>query len=173
MNNVRSTFTQQHRVVLCEPDRSTRKVLADRLAGEDFDVEATTLPSEMFRAIDRRPAALVVAALLPRRGVQLLGGLREHSAAPILVLLWAAGDLDVPEALDAGADDALERPFSPRLFGARCRALVRRLAATPPSVFPRVLTFDGLSIDPTTREVEVSGERVPLTPKEFDLLRYL
>jgi DNA-binding response OmpR family regulator len=71
-----------------------------------------------------------------------------------------------------GADDYVSKPFSPGEVVARVRSVLRRSAAAKQRGGEAVLRFDGLEIDPRSREVRVEGSRVPLTPKEFDLLLF-
>jgi DNA-binding response OmpR family regulator len=76
--------------------------------------------------------------------------------------------------LEIGADDYVSKPFSPAEVVARVRSVLRRATATPRAGGTgEVLRFDGLELDPRSREVRVAGARVALTPKEFDLLHFL
>jgi DNA-binding response OmpR family regulator len=72
--------------------------------------------------------------------------------------------------LSSGADDYVVKPFSPRELAARVAAVLRRVEESSGGGDQLVLSFDGLRIDPNTREVLVLGERVTLTAREFDLL---
>ena len=73
--------------------------------------------------------------------------------------------------LELGADDYVTKPFSPRELAVRVQTVLRR--ATPAATTAERLAFDGLSIDPATREVELDGAALRLTAKEFDLLFFL
>jgi two-component system KDP operon response regulator KdpE len=79
---------------------------------------------------------------------------------------------DKVEALDAGADDFVTKPFGMQELLARIRAALRR-APTASGSAPQVLSFEGLEIKLAARRVTVRGREVRLTPKEFDLLHYL
>jgi two-component system, OmpR family, response regulator VicR len=77
--------------------------------------------------------------------------------------------------LDVGADDYVSKPFSPAEVVARVRSVLRRTSSPSEpaeSGDDSVLSFDGLELDPRSRDVHVDGERVALTPKEFDLLHF-
>ena len=103
-------------------------------------------------------------------GVEVCRALREWSQMPILVLS-AVGDEDHKvEALEAGADDYVTKPFSPRELVARLQAVLRRAA---PREDEPVIQADGLQVDVAARVVRRGGEEVHLTPIEFDLLRML
>jgi DNA-binding response OmpR family regulator len=135
--------------------------------------EGTEAFDALLRAVDRRRPDLVIAALPRRRGLEQLEALRRHTGEPVLALVWEEGGLDVADALEAGADDAIAKPYSPRLLMARVRALLRRRGASPSLVQPSVLQFEHLRIDLTTREVLLDGKNVDLPRREFDLLARL
>jgi len=102
-------------------------------------------------------------------GVDVARELRSWSAAPILVLSVVGDESEKVAALDAGADDYVQKPFGIDELLARLRALLRRAG---PSTEP-VLEIGELVIDLDKRLVTVDGRRVQLTPNEFDLLRVL
>jgi DNA-binding response OmpR family regulator len=79
--------------------------------------------------------------------------------------------MDRVVGLELGADDYVTKPFSPRELAVRVQTVLRR--ATPPSAEAERLVFDGLAVDPRTREVVRDGELLRLTAKEFDLLFFL
>ena len=101
------------------------------------------------------------------RACQLI---RAGSNAAIIMLTVRSGEQDKVQALDAGADDYITKPFGTPELLARIRAAVRRL---PSPSGPQTIVADGLEIQLATRQVKVRGKEVRLTPKEFDLLQYL
>ncbi len=123
-------------------------------------------------AAAERPALVVLDLGLPDMdGTDVCRELRTWSDAPILVLTARHDDQSTIAALDAGADDFVTKPFSPPALQARVRALLRRATrsgATEPG--RPVIVAGDLSIDLAARTVERRGERVHLTPTEFDLL---
>jgi two-component system, OmpR family, KDP operon response regulator KdpE len=102
-------------------------------------------------------------------GTEVIRGIRGWSSAPIIVLSARGQETQKVEALDAGADDYVQKPFGIDELLARLRALLRRAA---PSSEP-VLEIGELELDLEKRLVTVGGRRVQLTPNEFDLLRVL
>jgi two-component system, OmpR family, KDP operon response regulator KdpE len=90
----------------------------------------------------------------------------------IIMLTVRNAEKDKVEALDAGADDYIVKPFSTPELLARIRAALRRIPAPPDSMSQR-LSLKEVEIDFLSRHVSVRGRDVRLTPKEFDLLRYL
>jgi two-component system KDP operon response regulator KdpE len=118
----------------------------------------------------RPPDAVILDLVLPDgSGIEVARELRARGDGPILVLSVIGEEAEKVAALDAGADDYVEKPFGIDELLARLRALLRRAG---PSTEP-VLEIGGLVIDLDKRLVTVDGRRAQLTPNEFDLLRVL
>jgi two-component system KDP operon response regulator KdpE len=100
----------------------------------------------------------------------VIQGLRGWTKAPIIVLSGRADSLDKVEALDAGADDYVTKPFSTVELGARVRAQLRRAALRPESK-PAIVRLGDLSIDLVGRTVRRGADDIHLTPTEWSLLR--
>jgi two-component system KDP operon response regulator KdpE len=105
-------------------------------------------------------------------GFSVCKQLRQWSNVPIIILSVRGGEDDKIMALDLGADDYLTKPFGMRELLARMRAVLRRKGDNSEPV-ESVLTFDGLVIDCERRKVTLDAQEVHLTPKEYDLLRYM
>ena len=118
----------------------------------------------------RSPHFVVLDLMLPDlSGEQVCMELRKTSRVPILMLTAKAGEEDILNGLDIGADDYLTKPFSPRQLVARVGAILRR--AGEPGLLQNILTFDGgLTIDLLARKVLRQGEEATLTPNEFEIL---
>ena len=131
---------------------------------------AATAQEALAAAAMRPPDAVILDLVLPDgSGVDVARELRSWSAAPILVLSVVGDEAEKVAALDAGADDYVQKPFGIDELLARLRALLRWAG---PSTEP-VLEVGELVIDLDKRLVTVDGRRVQLTPNEFDLLRVL
>jgi len=104
-------------------------------------------------------------------GLEVCRAIRSTSEVAIIMLTVRDDEADTVEALDAGADDYVTKPFKPSELSARIRAALRRSPGGQGPVGRLVL--GATTIDFDTREVTARGRRVRLTPKEFDLLRYL
>ncbi len=160
------------RILVCDDEpqilRALRVILRD--AGYEA-VPAATGEEALDRAAVRPPEAAILDLMLPDLdGVEVTRRLREWSEMPILVLS-AVGEEDAKvEALAAGADDYVTKPFGPRELVARLEAVLRR--ARPEAEQPAI-EVDGLEIDLAARAVRRDGEEVHLTPIEFELLRVL
>jgi two-component system KDP operon response regulator KdpE len=122
----------------------------------------------------KHPPDLVILDLgLPDLdGVEVIQGLRGWTDAPIIVLSGRADSTDKVEALDAGADDYITKPFSVKELMARLRAAIRR-SHLPEESQDAVIAIGDIELHPTRRLVLKSGQPVHLTPKQFDLLRFL
>ena len=105
-------------------------------------------------------------------GRELLRMLRAVSAVPVIVATARDDDESVVQALDAGADDYVLKPFQAGQLEARIRAVLRR-AAGAADAGPAPVTVGDLTVDPRSRRVTLAGQPVELSPKEFDLLAYL
>ncbi len=115
--------------------------------------------------------AIVLDLMMPgMSGWAVCGQLRaEENWTPVLMLTAKDGEWDQVEALDAGADDYVTKPFSHPVLVARIRALVRRGARERPSV----LTVGDLAVDPAARTVARGTQRLDLTSREFAVLEFL
>jgi two-component system KDP operon response regulator KdpE len=102
--------------------------------------------------------------------MQVLKQLREWTKVPVLVLTVQAVESDKVEALDAGADDYLTKPFGSAELTARLRAILRR---APSDSEPAVVAFGDIEVDLASRIVRRSGAEVRLTAKEYAMLRLL
>ncbi len=123
---------------------------------------------------ERRPDLVVLDLMLPGLdGLEVLSRLREGSGPQsAVILLTAKGEpTDRVVGLRRGADDYVAKPFSPAELVARVDAVLRRTHPEPELATP--IEIDGLRIDPLARRVEVGGEEVSLTVREYDLLLYL
>jgi two-component system KDP operon response regulator KdpE len=147
------------------------RALQTNLRGAGYDVAtAPTAQDALAAAAMRPPDAVILDLVLPDgSGVDVARELRSWSTAPILVLSVVGDESEKVAALDAGADDYVQKPFGIDELLARLRALLRRAG---PSTEP-VLEVGELVIDLDKRLVTVGGRRVQLTPNEFDLLRVL
>jgi len=158
-------------VLVVDDEPQILRALQTNLRGAGYDVAtATTAEEALSTAAMRPPDAVVLDLVLPDgNGIDVARELRSWSAAPILVLSVVGDEAEKVAALDAGADDYVEKPFGIDELLARLRALLRRAG---PSTEP-VLEVGELVIDLEKRLVTVGGRRVQLTPNEFELLRVL
>ncbi|HSI48565.1 MAG TPA: response regulator [Ideonella sp.] len=166
------------RVLIVEDEAEIRRFVSQSLAREGFEVhQAETLERGLIEAGTRRPDMVVLDLGLPDGdGVALIRELRGWSDVPVLVLSARTGETDKIEALDAGADDYLVKPFSTGELLARVRAHLRRRAtpaAAGANAVGSAIEFGEVRIDLGRRTVERSGEALHITPIEYRLLTHL
>jgi two-component system, OmpR family, KDP operon response regulator KdpE len=124
-------------------------------------------------AAAERPLLVILDLGLPDfQGIEVCREIRQWSNMPILVLSARHSDEEKVRLLDAGADDYLTKPFNPAELEARVRALVRRAASSAADGEP-VIVIGALQLDLLARTLTRDGERVHLTPIEWDLVRVL
>lgn len=134
-------------------------------------VTATDGASALAAAYEHRPDLVVLDLGLPDMdGVQVIAGLRTWSQVPIIVLSARHGPEDKVEALDAGADDYVTKPFGLEELLARLRAAERRAIPAPETP---VVTSEHFRLDIAVRKAEVRGELVRLTPTEWKIVELL
>lgn len=160
-------------VLVVDDEPMVREVVSAYLSRDGFEVTETGDGNAALEHLEHRATDLVVLdVMLPETdGLTVLSAVREKGDTPVILLTARGEESDRVLGLELGADDYIVKPFSPRELAARVRTVLKR--STKGAETGGRLHFDGLTVDLRTREVEVSGELVELTPKEFDLLSFL
>ena len=164
---------QSIRVLIVDDEPQIRRLLRVSLAAQGYTVSETALGCEALTrvAADHTDLLLLDLGLPDIDGQEVIAGLREWSDVPIIVLSVREREKDKVAALDAGADDYINKPFGMDELLARIRAALRhRLQA---DVKEPVFRSGDVMVDLGRRAVTVAGREVRLTPKEYDLLRVL
>ncbi|MBB3125463.1 two-component system KDP operon response regulator KdpE [Paenibacillus rhizosphaerae] len=163
---------QGARILIVDDEPQIRKLLKVTLQAHRFTIhEASTGEEGVLQAMMSQPDLIVLDLGLPDiSGMEVLGRIRDWSSAPIIVLTVKDREEDKIAALDGGADDYVTKPFFMGELVARINVALRHAAK---STNEPVLQFDGLTINLAQRIVELNGERVRLTPTEYDLLKIL
>jgi DNA-binding response OmpR family regulator len=158
------------RIVLAEDDPALRELLARRLTSEGYDVRLLDTPGRLTECCGDLDADLVISAFSDHGPT--IHDVREQSDVLLVAMMPTnTGVMDALDVVDAGADDVLVKPFSPRELVTKTKALLRRRSPGPTRLRP--LVFDGLTIDLAAREVTVRGKVVELPAREFNLLVFL
>ena len=160
------------RVLVVEDEPKVARALRDGLAAEGYAVSVARTGEEGFFLASAEPFDLIVLdRLLPgREGLEVLAMLRQKGLlTPVLVLTARDGLEDRVAGLDAGADDYMVKPFAFVELLARARALLRRGRGDQ----LLKLSVADLQLDVPSRAVTRAGQRVELTPREYELLEYL
>jgi two-component system KDP operon response regulator KdpE len=160
------------RVLVCDDEPQILRALRITLRDAGFDVfTATTVADALDAAALHAPDAAILDLVLPDGdGIEITRRLREWSALPVIVLSAVGEEDEKVRALQAGADDYVTKPFSPRELVARLHAVLRR--ARSPGDEP-VLRAGDIELDLAAHAVRRAGADVHLTPIEFRLLTAL
>jgi two-component system, OmpR family, KDP operon response regulator KdpE len=157
--------------ILVEDERQIRRFVRTALEAEGWDVfEAETMKTGLVEAGTRKPDVVILDLGLPDGdGTDFIRDLRTWSAIPVIVLSARANETDKIQALDAGADDYLAKPFGVGELLARVRAVLRR-KVTQNSEELSVFHFGDVDVDLVKRVVRKRGVEVHLTASEYRLL---
>lgn len=163
-------------ILIVEDDDATVGVVREFLQEEGFAVAAAPSLSRARSAVEKAPPdLLIIDRRLPDGdGLDLCKELRrrpERASLPVLFLTSKKTLAQKVSGFEAGGDDYLPKPFEPEELLARVEALLRRAKAGPAP--EAVLASGPVRLEVETRQVAVSGRRLALTPKEFDLLKTL
>ena len=160
------------RVLVVDDEPAVRRFLKTSLTPRGYEVrEASTGQEAIEMVAQSRPDVILLDLGLPDLdGVEVTRVLREWCSVPIIILSVRDRESDKVAALDAGADDYLNKPFGLNELTARLRAALRRVQNTTDE--PTVTTGP-LRLDLANREVTRHGQTVSLTPTEYDILRVL
>jgi two-component system KDP operon response regulator KdpE len=161
-------------VLVIEDEVAMRRFLSAALSSHGFKViEAGTIAQAMTLSTETRPAAILLDLGLPDGdGLDLLRKLREWSTTPVIVLSARDREDDKVQALDAGADDYLTKPFGVSELLARIRVALRHARAQTVTEDP-VVAIGPIRVDQARHEVTLDDALVHLTPIEFRLLSFL
>jgi two-component system response regulator MprA len=160
------------RVLVVEDDPDVRTALTRALSFEGYEVATAEDGGRALETVlNDPPSVIVLDVMMPFvDGLETCRRLRARGDETPILMLTALGDVsDRVDGLDAGADDYLVKPFALEELLARVRALLRRSAGD----VSELLTFADLEMNLATRTVLRSGELIPLTKTEFDLLEVL
>ncbi|MCU0736324.1 MAG: response regulator [Methylotetracoccus sp.] len=162
-------------MVVIEDDPQMRRFLRTSLRSQGFQIfEADTGRRGLVEAGSRKPDLIIVDLGLPDMdGIDVIRALRRWTMLPIIILSARSAEQHKIEALDAGADDYLTKPFGLGELLARIRVALRHSALNPQSGDSEVFTTGGLRVDLQKRLVSVNSHPVHLTPIQYRLLSVL
>jgi two-component system KDP operon response regulator KdpE len=159
------------RILIIDDEPQITRVLRAALSAQGYDVRTANDPEEGLQVFKDWPPDLVVTDLMMpgMSGVEVTRAIRTRSATPVLILSVRDHERTKVEALDAGADDYVTKPFSIQELLARVRAHLRRA----PERTTAAIEAGDFVIDANAHTIAVTGSQIHLTPKEFDLLLHL
>jgi DNA-binding response OmpR family regulator len=160
-------------VLVIEDDATIRDAILRALSDRGYATSSTGAGlAGLAEASGQAPDVVLLDLGLPDLdGRDVLGMLRAVSQVPVIVITARDDERQMVATLNDGADDYLVKPFGAGQLDARIRAVLRRTRG--PGHRPEPITVGALTIDPGSRTVTVDGAEVDLSPREFDLLRYL
>jgi two-component system, OmpR family, phosphate regulon response regulator PhoB len=161
-------------IMLVEDEAPIREMLKIVLEQGGFSVnEAEDFDIALEKMVEPYPDLVLLDWMLPGgSGVQLARKLKEHEFTrdiPIIMLTARGEEEDKVRGLEAGADDYITKPFSPKELVARIKAVMRRVT---PTASDELINFAGLVLDPVAHRVSANDDRVDMGPTEFKLLHF-
>jgi DNA-binding response OmpR family regulator len=162
-------------ILVVEDEQAIADLVRAYLRRDGFDVVWARSGEQALEELGRHPVRLVVLDIgLPGiDGFEVCRRLRGRTGVPILILSARDDEVDRVAGLEAGADDYVTKPFSPRELVARVKAILRRAAGAGTTLDGGSLAAGEVELDRSSREVRAGGEPVELTGREFDLLAAL
>ncbi len=156
-------------IMLVEDEAPIREMLKIVLEQAGFSVnEAEDFDIALEKMVEPYPDLVLLDWMLPGgSGVQLARKLKEHEFTrdiPIIMLTARGEEEDKVRGLEAGADDYITKPFSPKELVARIKAVMRRVT---PTASDELINFAGLVLDPVAHRVSANDDRVDMGPTEF------
>jgi two-component system response regulator ResD len=160
------------KILIVDDESNIREVVGLYLRRDGHDIVSAADGEEALAVFrESEPDLVVLDLMLPRiGGLEVCRRMRAERRVPLIMLTARGEEEERVVGLSLGADDYVVKPFSPRELAARVTAVLRRAEEPAGQEDLKVLSFEGLNIDPNTREVLVNGEPATLTAREFDLL---
>jgi two-component system KDP operon response regulator KdpE len=164
----------QRRILVVDDEPQITRVLRTTLSSHGYSVRTASDGDEALEVMrDWQPDLIITDLAMPNMtGLELCRRVRAKLPVPIVVLSVRGEEKIKIEALDAGADDYVTKPFAPNELLARVRAMLRRAGMPPVAREVTRIEIGDFAIDLETRRVVVRGREVRLSPKEFELLVY-
>lgn len=161
-------------LLIVDDEKKIRDVVREYAEFDGFDViEAEDGMDAVAKANENDVDIIVMDIMMPRLdGFSACKEIRKTNTTPIIMLSARGEEYDKLFGFEIGIDDYVVKPFSPKELIARIRAVMKR-SSFGAAGEEEVITYKGLTINFTAREVLVNGERAQMTPKEYDLLFYL
>jgi two-component system KDP operon response regulator KdpE len=162
------------KILVVDDDPQLRRVMKAALTKQGYIIgDARSGEAALEKLRDERYDLVILDRNMPGMGgIEAGRSIRERSDIGIIMLTVRKTELEKIEALDAGADDYITKPFSMPELLARIRANLRR-APLSPRQGPNVIAFDEIQVDLDSHHVSTQGRDVRLTPKQFEVLNYL
>lgn len=166
-----------YNILVCDDDRDIVEAIDIYLSKEGYNVIKAYDGVEAMEKLEQEDIQLlIIDVMMPRLdGIRATLKIREKSSIPIIILSAKSEDSDKVIGLDVGADDYVTKPFNPLELIARVKSQLRRYTRLGTMVESNkdIYTVGGLEIDDVCKQVSVDGEKVRLTPSEYNILLFL
>lgn len=165
----------ENRILLADDEERIRDIIREYTSLEGFELVEATNGIEAAELLRQGEYSLIILdVMMPLRdGWSVCREIRKTSQVPVIMLTARGEEYDKLFGFELGVDDYIVKPFSPKELLARIKAVLRRSRKDAGAAQEDRAAFEGLVIEFSSRNVYVNGDRVSLTPKEFELLKYL
>ncbi len=163
------------KILIVEDDLQIQTLIRDYVNASGYIAVTASDGEEALMKFDsEKPQLALLDIILPKiDGFELCRKIRNESNIPIIMISSKKEDTDKILALGLGADDFIEKPFSPRVLIAKIQSQFRRVNVLSGTPHSDILTIKNLEIDIKARTVTILGNQVPFSVKEFEILHYL
>lgn len=163
------------RLLVVDDEPVLLKGLKYSLEQENYEIETAVDGEEAYNKAQAGNFDLIILDLmLPKmNGLEVCKKIREKSMVPIIILTAKGEDSSKVLGLEYGADDYLTKPFNVLELKARIKAILRRVNVEIPKQHSNIIEMSGFKINTLGRKIDIKGESIALTAKEFDLLLLL
>lgn len=166
-----------YNVLVCDDEKDIVAALKIYLTAEGYQVYEAFNGKEAIEVLSKEDIHLVIMDIMMpvMDGITAMAKIRENSNVPVIMLTAKSEDTDKVLGLNIGADDYVTKPFNPVEVQARVKSQLRRYMQLGGSTAPKseLLSVGGIELDDRTKEVTLDGEKVSLTPTEYDILKLL
>jgi len=161
------------KILVVDDTRNVQMLINDFLSGQDFEVFLASDGKEALEIVRSNTIDLILLdIMMPNMdGYQFISHLRKESSLPVIMITAKQQESDIIRGFDLGADDYITKPFKLRELLVRMRAVMRR--APHQADAPSLIIVGNLRLDADKHEVTIEGEKVELTPLEFQILEEL
>lgn len=162
-------------IYVADDDKNIRDLIAGFLRNDGFETEVFENGDKLLKAFQSRPAdMLILDIMMPGTdGLTLCTKVREASSVPIIIVSARDSEIDRITGITIGSDDYLVKPFSPIELVARVKAIFRRMQADKAQSCEDFLKYGDITVSISERQALLGGEKLELTPTEFELIAYL
>lgn len=165
-----------YKILICDDEQDIVNALKIYLANEEYQFLEAGTGKQALTILQKEDVQLVLLdIMMPEMdGIAALSKIREFSNVPVILLTAKSEDTDKILGLNVGADDYITKPFNPVEVSARVRSALRRYTQLGGVASQKgIYEFGSITLDDNAKEVTVDGEKIALTPKEFDILKLL